>query len=117
MERLEVAPDTMIVRQADAGDALYLIASGEAEVRVTNLAGNSVTVARLGPGEYFGEVALVTGGQRIADVVAVTPMTLARLSLEGYDRFVAHTSATQQQLAITAAQRASATARKLLSER
>jgi CRP-like cAMP-binding protein len=117
MERLEVAADTLVVRQADAGDALYLIATGEAEVRVTNLVGQSVTVARLGPGEYFGEVALVTGGGRIADVVAVTPMTLARLSREGYDRFVAHTSATQQQLAITAATRASATARKLLSER
>ena len=58
-------------------NALYLIATGDAEVRVTNFTGQSVTVARLGPGDYFGEVALVTGGERIADVVAVTPMTLA----------------------------------------
>jgi CPA2 family monovalent cation:H+ antiporter-2 len=74
-------------------------------------------VARLGPGEYFGEVALVTGGGRIADVVALTSMTLARLNREGYERFVAHTSDMQQQLATTAAMRAGATARKLISGR
>src|SRR5207245_2630843 len=98
----------------EVGDALYLIASGQAEVRVTSTSGQSVVVATLGPGEYFGEVALVTHGDRIADVVALTPMTLARLSREGYDRFVAHTSAMQQ-LATTAALRAGATARKLIS--
>jgi CRP-like cAMP-binding protein len=117
MERMEVAAGTVIVHQAAAGDALYLIATGEAEVRVTNTSGQTVTVARLGPGEYFGEVALVTGGERIADVVALTSMTVARLNREGYDRFVAHTSAMQQQLATTAATRASATARKMISGR
>jgi cAMP-dependent protein kinase regulator len=116
MERLEVPEDTVIVRQSDPGDTLYLIAAGEAEVRVTNMSGASTPVARLGPGDYFGEIALVTGGARIADVVALTPMTLARLNREGYERFTAHT-ATIQQLAMTAATRASATARKLFSER
>ena len=116
MERLEVPEDTVIVRQSDPGDTLYLIAAGEAEVRVTNISGASTPVARLGPGDYFGEIALVTGGARIADVVALTPMTLARLNREGYERFTAHT-ATIQQLAMTAATRASATARKLFSER
>jgi CRP-like cAMP-binding protein len=116
MERLEVPEGTVIVRQSDPGDALYLIATGEAEVRVTNMSGQSTPVARLGPGDYFGEIALVTGGARIADVVALTPMTLARLSQEGYERFSAHTAATQQ-LVMTAATRASATARKLFSER
>jgi CRP-like cAMP-binding protein len=117
MERLEVAAGTVIVQQDQPGDALYLIASGEAEVRVTSMSGQSVSVANLGPGEYFGEVALVTGGERIADVVALTPMTLARLNREGYERFAAHTSAMQQQLATTAAVRAGATARKLLAGR
>jgi CRP-like cAMP-binding protein len=116
MERIEVPEGTLIVRQSEPGDALYLIAAGEAEVRVTNMAGQSTPVARLGPGEYFGEIALVTGGARIADVVALTPMTLARLNHEGYERFSAHT-ATTQQLMMTAATRASATARKLFSER
>src|SRR5712691_9605604 len=111
-----VAEGSVIVRQSDAGDALYLIVTGEAEVRVTNISGQSTPVARLGPGEYFGEIALVTGGARIADVVALTPMTLARLNQEGYERFTAHSAATQQ-LVMTAATRASATARKLFSER
>jgi CRP-like cAMP-binding protein len=117
MERLEVPVGTVIVRQAEAGDALYMIATGEAEVRVTNAMGQTMAVARLGPGEYFGEVALVTGGERIADVVALTSMMLLRLTREGYERFAAHTAAIQQQLAISSATRASATARTLLSGR
>jgi CRP-like cAMP-binding protein len=117
MERLVIPAGTVIVRQAEAGDALYLIASGEAEVRVTNSVGESVAVATLGPGEYFGEIALVTGAERIAEVVSLTSMVLARLNRDGYDRFVLYTSAIQQQLAMTAATRASATARKLLSGR
>ena len=60
---------------------------------------------------------MVTGGERIADVIATTDMILARLDRQGYDRFVAHTSAMQQQLAMTAAARASATARTLISRR
>jgi CRP-like cAMP-binding protein len=116
MERVTVAEGTVIVRQSEAGDALYLIVTGEAEVRVTNMSGQSTPVARLRPGEYFGEIALVTGGGRIADVVALTPMTLARLNHAGYERFSAH-AATTQQLMMTAATRASATARKLFSER
>jgi CRP-like cAMP-binding protein len=79
--------------------------------------GESVAVATLGRGEYFGEIALVTGAERIAEVVSLTSMVLARLNRDGYDRFVLYTSAIQQQLAMTAATRASATARKLLSGR
>ena len=76
-----------------------------------------MAVATLGPGEYFGEVALVTGGERIAEVVSLTSMVLVRLNRDGYDRFVLYRSAIQQHLAVTAATRASATARKLLSGR
>lgn len=37
---------------------------------------DGVEVGRLGPGEFFGEHALLTGGPRSADVVAITPMRL-----------------------------------------
>ncbi len=115
MESIGVDAGTTIVRRGEPGDALYVIVSGEAEVRASQLGGGFVAVATLGPGEYFGEIALVTGGDRIADVVARTPMSLVRLNREGYARFVAHTSAVQQQIATMAATRASATARTVLA--
>jgi CRP-like cAMP-binding protein len=115
MESVDVGAGTVIVRRAESGDALYVIVSGEAEVRVARPAGGSVAVATLGPGEYFGEISLVTGGERIADVVALTPMSLVRLSSQGYAHFIAHSSAMQQQIATTAATRASATARSMLA--
>jgi CRP-like cAMP-binding protein len=50
MQRLEVPAGTVIVRQAEAGDTLYLIAVGEAEVCLTSPAGVTTVIARLGPG-------------------------------------------------------------------
>jgi CRP-like cAMP-binding protein len=115
MERLEVAPGTVLVRQGEGGDALFVIESGEAEVWSRSAAGEPTRIAALGPGEFFGEIALVTGGERIAHVIAVTAMRLVSLSREGYEQFVRHTSDMQQRLMTTAAIRASSTARAILA--
>lgn len=55
-------PGELIVRKGDVGDAMYFIASGAVEV---DLKPNSV---RLGTGDFFGEMALVTGAKRTADI-------------------------------------------------
>jgi len=69
-----VAADTVIVRQGDAGNTFYLIAAGEVSVRVRE-AGNK-EVARLAAGTFFGEIAVVTRQPRSATVVAVIPSRL-----------------------------------------
>jgi CRP-like cAMP-binding protein len=43
----------------------------------------------VGPDEYFGEIALLTGQTRTADVVAVTPMTMRRLTRDRYAVYLA----------------------------
>jgi voltage-gated potassium channel len=65
----------VIVRRGERGDCMYFIASGEVEVR---LRPESV---RLGPGAFFGEIALLTGGPRNATIVAVQPCTLLTLDI------------------------------------
>ncbi len=60
----------VIVRRGERGDCMYFIASGEVEVRLRP------RTVRLGPGEFFGEIALLTGGPRNATIVAVQPCTL-----------------------------------------
>ena len=57
MERRDYQPGDAVVRQGEVGDALYLIESGEAEVLAANQ-----HIASLGVGDFFGEIALVTGG-------------------------------------------------------
>jgi CRP-like cAMP-binding protein len=58
-----------IVRQGEAGDAFYFIASGWVSVWVTRGA-RRVKVADLGPDQYFGEMALISNQPRNATVVA-----------------------------------------------
>jgi len=59
-------PGEAIFRRGERGDAVYFIASGAVEVR---LPGKPM---RLGSGEFFGELALLSGQPRQADVVALT---------------------------------------------
>jgi small-conductance mechanosensitive channel/CRP-like cAMP-binding protein len=60
-----------IVRQGDAGDALFVILSGTAVVSITDEHGGEREVARLARGEFFGEMALLTGEARTANVTAI----------------------------------------------
>ncbi len=68
----------VLVREHDVGDSLFLIFEGEAAV---TLAGHER--ARLGPGDYFGEISLLDAGPRSATVTAATALrafTLASFS-------------------------------------
>ena len=75
---LEVDAGAKVVTADDYGSALYLIEAGEADV-----ATESGGTESLGPGDTFGEIALLLTGQRTATVVARTPMRL--LSISGQD--------------------------------
>jgi Cyclic nucleotide-binding domain len=114
LERVDVGPETTIVRQGDPADALYIVESGEVEVRSRGADGTSTPVATIGAGDYFGEVGVVTGGTRIADVVAVEPTTLLRLSKDDYESYLAKVVEVEQQLGRTAATRAGEAARRVL---
>jgi voltage-gated potassium channel len=74
----------VIVRRGERGDCMYFIATGEVEVRL-----RSATV-RLGPGEFFGEIALLTGGPRNATIVATQPCTLLTLDIVDFRHLLGH---------------------------
>jgi small-conductance mechanosensitive channel/CRP-like cAMP-binding protein len=63
------APGETIIRAGDAGDSMFVIDNGGVEVRVSDN-GRARTVAALGEGAFFGEMALLTGQPRAANVVA-----------------------------------------------
>jgi voltage-gated potassium channel len=65
----------VVVRRGERGDCMYFVASGEVEIR---LRPESI---RLGPGDFFGELALLTGDPRNATIVAVRQCTLLRLDI------------------------------------
>ncbi|GIV97503.1 MAG: hypothetical protein KatS3mg057_2160 [Herpetosiphonaceae bacterium] len=73
-----------VFRQGDVGDQFYVVISGEVEIVRELPNGQQTVLARLGPGEHFGESALMTGRRRNASVRAVGPVDLMVL---GRDEF------------------------------
>jgi anion transporter len=88
MEELTVSPGSTIVTQGDHGDAFYLIQSGTVQVVVDSGAGNSEIIAILGPQDWFGEMALLSGEPRSATIIAVKETALWRLSREDWDDLI-----------------------------
>jgi CRP-like cAMP-binding protein len=72
-----------IVEADQPGGTFFVIVEGE--VRVVQ--GNR-TIARAGPGEFFGEISLLDGGPRTASVVADTPVVAIRLFKASFDKVV-----------------------------
>jgi CRP/FNR family transcriptional regulator, cyclic AMP receptor protein len=70
----EYMPDAAIVKQGDPGDAFFVVLKGQAKVTVNNR-----FVQRLLPGDHFGEIAVLDGGERSATVRSETPMQLVIL--------------------------------------
>jgi len=76
-----VAPGQTLIEQGEVGDAFYAIAAGQVEVFE-----DGVLKRTLGPGAFFGEIALLMDVPRTATVVARTPVRAFRLDREGFDR-------------------------------
>jgi voltage-gated potassium channel len=74
----EYSAGAAIVRRGEHGDCMYFIAAGEVEIRLES---NPV---QLGAGQFFGEIALLTGAPRTATVVAMRPSTLLLLDVADF---------------------------------
>ena len=62
----------VVCNQDDPGDSMFVIAAGKAEVSIRNNGGQYVSVAKLGPGELIGELALIDAQPRSARVKATS---------------------------------------------
>jgi len=71
LEEVTVPPDRLLTEQGTIGREFFLIVEGQASVKRNNR-----KVATLGPGQYFGELALLDRRPRSASVTSDTDMTL-----------------------------------------
>jgi len=69
-EPVRVAAKAQVIRRGDPGDAMYIVKEGIVRIPILDDSGREKFVARLGKGEFFGEMALLTGEPRNADVFA-----------------------------------------------
>lgn len=77
-----------ILGEGQPGAAFFIIASGTAKV-IQSASGGRLELARLGPGEFFGEVSLLADVPVTATVQAVTPLTCFALTREAFSAVVA----------------------------
>lgn len=95
-----VGSGTTIVRKGDSAEGMYFIASGEVEVVLPRVR------KRLGPGEFFGEIALLMPNpKRTASVVSVTTCDLLKLSSREFERLLGSQDEFTEQLGAIARMR------------
>lgn len=73
------APDARIVERGQSGTTMFILTAGHVAVRL-----GETELSRLGPGDVFGEMALLTGEPRQADVVAVEPVSCLEVDREAF---------------------------------
>ena len=87
MELQPVPQWSVVVKQGEPGDAMYLILDGELRAR-TMSGGKETILATFGPGDFFGDMSLFDHGPRSADVVANVDSTLLKFSTAAFNRLM-----------------------------
>jgi putative ABC transport system ATP-binding protein len=93
MTRRQFMPGEVIIREGEVGEELFLISEGEVEI---DREGREV--ARLGPGDFFGELALMSGNPRNANVVAKRPVDTYVLGKDDFDAAIQASTSFREQL-------------------
>lgn len=102
MESVRLSRGDVLVKEGDAANALYIVASGRFEVRSENTSG---ALAEIGPGQLIGEIAFLAGGGRTATATALRESVVLRLNREAFDALADDNPQIWKTLTITLAQR------------
>jgi CRP/FNR family cyclic AMP-dependent transcriptional regulator len=101
LRRRRYTKGEVIFLQGDPGTSLYAIEGGRVKIAVASPEGKEFVLNLLGPGDFFGELALLDAEPRSADAVAQDPCLLLLLQREDFLRFLeAHPRASATLLAV-----------------
>jgi thioredoxin reductase (NADPH) len=112
MEPVSVMAGQTVVREGEEADAFFIVVRGRVGVFQRGEDGEEREVNRLGPGEFFGEIGLLSDMPRVATVRALEPSQLLRLDQDAFRQLVSASSATRDQLDQVARERLAATGRR-----
>ena len=84
IRREHFEPDEVVFREGDRGDWLYVVLDGEVEISRSIPGGGDTPITRLGRGECFGEIALVSDRPRSATVRSVTAVNLLAVDRDAF---------------------------------
>lgn len=94
MEEMKFKPGQVIIREGDVGDLFYVITEGHAEVFIRDESGSDIVLHEAGPGDFFGELSMLTNEPRTARVRAMDALTTLVLERDEFFNFLrTHTHA------------------------
>lgn len=106
----DYAAGELPVRQGDAGDSFYIIKKGAVDVIVEKTHGDGVVVATLGPGNFFGEMSLLTGAVRTASIRVKEDAEFVVIDRESFRGTLVHNPSIAESLSRILAERQAALA-------
>ena len=80
----------VIFQEGDSGDVLFIILSGKVKVLLTGKNGQEYILSRLGPGNFFGEMAILESAPRSASVITVEPSEFFLLGRKALTELLKH---------------------------
>lgn len=88
VRELRVPQDVYVIREFRSGEAMYILVSGNLHI-LKKGAVDETLIQSIGPGEVVGEMALLTGGRRVASVKSTTPCLLLQIDRDDFEDFLA----------------------------
>ena len=106
-EKKEYPPGTTIIRQGELVQSFYMVQKGSVDILLSSPGCPELNLARLGPGQFFGEVELIGGGNSIASVCAAPggPLELALIPKDLFIQLLDGSPATQRSISAVAQSR------------
>jgi uncharacterized membrane protein len=94
MDEMKFKAGQVIIREGELGDLFYVITEGHAEIFIRDAEGSDVVLHQAGPGDFFGELSMLTSEPRSARVRAVDNLTTLVLERDEFFNFLrTHTHA------------------------
>jgi len=89
LQNVAYSAGEIIIKEGEEGDSLYIIEKGTVQIYMKDPGSDEkITLSKLKEGDYFGEMALITGEPRSANVEALENVSLYRLDKKGFDKLI-----------------------------
>jgi len=86
----EFLKEEKVIKENDDGDSMFVVVEGLLDVFVSSKDGKQIKVGRLKPGEFFGEMSLMTGEKRSATVICLTDVLLYEIRKESISKIISN---------------------------
>lgn len=88
MQEMKFKPAQVIIREGEQGDLFYVITEGHAEIIIRDADGAELLLHEVGPGDFFGELSMLTNEPRAARVRAMDHVTTLALERDDFFEFL-----------------------------